>query len=374
MRNTALLFFLGAAAVGQSACGSNSSTKSSTDDGSTGAIGSGGTGAEAGAGDDAISGGNSSGGSSSGSAGSSSGSSGGADSGTADGGRGDASGADAGHHINHVFLIMMENHNWSDIHGSASAPYINNTLLPMSSYCTNYYDNPSAAHPSLPNYLWLEAGGNFGITNDNNPSSDHQSTTNHLATLLTAAGVTWKAYEEDIPGTNCPVVNVNNYAVRHDPFVYFDDVSGNPPSATNVFCKAHVRPYTELATDLSSDSVAQYAFITPNVCDDMHDNCTGDPIAQGDTWLSNNVPTILASSAYKNGGAIFITWDESEGGEVPIGMIVLSPFARGGGYSSATRYYHSSMLRTAQEIFGVTPLIRDAANQPDLSALFSSFP
>jgi hypothetical protein len=60
--------------------------------------------------------------------------------------------------------------------------------------------------------------------------------------------------------------------------------------------------------------------------------------------------------------------------EVPIGMTVLSPLAKGKGYTSGTKYYHSSMLRMVQEVFGLTPLLRDAANQPDLSDLFSTFP
>ncbi len=106
----------------------------------------------------------------------------------------------------------------------------------------------------------------------------------------------------------------------------------------------------------------------------MHDTCAGDAIKQGDDWLKANVPAIKASSSYTSGGAIFITWDESEGGEFPIGMIVLSPLAKGGGYVSSTKYYHSSMLRSVQEIFGVTPLLRDAANRPNLSDLFTVCP
>ena len=71
--------------------------------------------------------------------------------------------------IGHVFVILMENHNWADIKGSASAPYINGTLLPLGSRAENYM-NPTGLHPSLPNYLWLEAGTNFGIRNDSGPS------------------------------------------------------------------------------------------------------------------------------------------------------------------------------------------------------------
>src|SRR6266478_1222936 len=93
-----------------------------------------------------------------------------------------------------VFIILMENHNWSQIKGSASAPYINNTLLPMASHAEQYF-NPPGIHPSLPNYLWLEAGTNFGITNDNDPSLNHQSSTRHLVNVLEAAGLSWRAYQ-----------------------------------------------------------------------------------------------------------------------------------------------------------------------------------
>src|SRR5207302_10443936 len=120
-----------------------------------------------------------------------------------------------------VFIIVLENSDWSDFKGSSNAPYLNNTLLPMASYCEEYY-NPPGLHPSLPNYLWLEAGTNFGILDDNNPSDDHQNTTNHLVTLLKNAGISWKAYQEDISGTVVPLDSRNGYAPRHDPFVYFD--------------------------------------------------------------------------------------------------------------------------------------------------------
>jgi hypothetical protein len=279
--------------------------------------------------------------------------------------------------IKTVFLILMENHNWTDIKGSTSAPYINGTLLPMASHCENYFDNPKAVHPSEPNYIWLESGDNLGITDDSDPSVNHQSTTQHLVTLLSSAGVSWKSYQEDIAAGTCPITSVNKYAPKHDPMVFFDDIVGNPPSSTSATCIAHVRPYGELAGDLTSGTVAQYNFITPNLCDDMHDSfgcATTDAVSNGDTWLSTEVPKILASSAYKDNGALFITWDESEGGELPIGMIVLSPKAKGGGFASNTKFFHSSMLRTVEEVFGVTPLLRDAANQPDLGELFTSFP
>ena len=263
-----------------------------------------------------------------------------------------------------VFIILMENHNWSTIHGSSSAPYINNTLLPMASYCEQYY-NPTGIHPSLPNYLWLEAGTNFGIADDSPPSVHHQSTTNHCVTQLRNAGISWKTYQENISGTTCPTTDSYPYYVKHNPFAYFDDVvSGN--------CTTVMRPFTELATDLANGTVAHYVFITPNICNDMHDSCasTNDPVKQGDNWLAQNVPMILSSAAYQNNGLLIITWDEAGFGDGPIGMIVLSPLAKGGGYYNSLRYTHSSTLRTFQKIFGVTPFLGGAASALDLSDLF----
>ena len=118
----------------------------------------------------------------------------------------------------------------------------------------------------------------------------------------------------------------------------------------------------------------QYVWITPNLCNDMHDSCAGSSIQHGDTWLSEHVPAILNSEAYKDGGALFIVWDEALKGDGPIPMIVLSPFAKGGGYSNTIHYTHGSMLRTFQEIFAVKPLLRDAKVETDLSDLFSVFP
>jgi hypothetical protein len=300
------------------------------------------------------------------------------DGGQNDGGQNDGSGGDAQNdaggpsHVKTVFIILMENHNWSSIKGSASAPYINKMLLPMASHAEQYF-NPPGIHPSEPNYLWLESGQNFKILDDNLPSVNHQSSTQHLVTQMKAAGISWMAYQEDISGTDCPLGNVNKYAPKHDPFVFFDDVTaGN--DAGSAYCISHVRPYTQLTTDLTGGTVAQYNFITPNLCNDMHDNCTGDAIAQGDTWLSTEVPKILAAPSYTNGGVLFITWDESELGDFPVGMIVLSPLAKGGGYSNSIKYTHGSTLRSVQEIFGLTPLLGDAANQKDLSDLFTTFP
>ncbi|HEX4121647.1 MAG TPA: alkaline phosphatase family protein [Verrucomicrobiae bacterium] len=264
-----------------------------------------------------------------------------------------------------VFIMMFENKNWSQIIGSTNAPYIN-SLLPAASYCQQYY-TPPGNHPSEPNYLWLESGTNFGIDNDDAPAINSQNTTNHLVTQLLNAGISWKTYQEGISGVCLPLSIVStNYDPKHDPFVFFDDDTGtnNPMDPYGI---AHVRPFSELAGDLASNTVARYNLITPDLCDDGHD-C---PLSQSDWWLSQQIPMIMASAAYTNNGAIFICWDEGyQQSDGPIGMIVLSPLARGGGYHNSIHYDHGSTLRTFQEIFNVGPFLGAAAYATDLTDLF----
>lgn len=282
-------------------------------------------------------------------------------------------GSDAGAvGIRTVFIILMENHNWSDIHGSASAPYINGMLLRMGAHAEQYF-NPPGNHPSEPNYLWLEAGTNFGVTNDSNPSANHQATTSHLVTQLETAGISWRSYQQGITGTVCPLTPTGHYSPKHNPMIFFDDVT-DTNRASSMHCITHVRPFTELATDLSAGTTARYNFITPDLCHDMHDSCApmNNQIAQGDTWLSSVVPQIMESEAFRNGGLILITWDESERGDFPIGMIALGPTVTAG-YHNSIHYTHGSTLRTVEEIFGV-PTIRAATTASSLSDLIGLAP
>ena len=294
-----------------------------------------------------------------------------------------------------VFIIMMENHDWSAVKGSSSAPYVNGLLSAAggAAWAENY-KTPAGNHPSEPNYIWLEAGDNLGITDDNPPSANHKAVTDHLVTLLEAKGVSWRSYQEDMVAGTCPLTDgaSDGYATKHNPMVFFDDVTdGN--SATSAHCIAHMAPFTQLATDLGAASTtAQYNFISPNLCHDSHGSgfggaCSNTPflgpdlVKLGDDWLAATVPTITDSAAFKAGGVLFIVWDEgsSAGGfgtssDGPIGMVVLSPLAKPG-YSNTLAYTHSSTLKTVSEIFGVTPL-RDAASAStlDLSDLFTTFP
>jgi phospholipase C len=290
-----------------------------------------------------------------------------------------------GPHIKTVFIIMMENHSWSTIKASSSAAYINGTLLPMSSHAEMYF-TPPGNHPSEPNYIWLEAGGALGISTDDPPSMNHQSTTDHLVSQLDAAGISWRSYQEGITDGTCPLNATGLYDPKHNPMVYFDDVT-DTLSPTSAKCIAHMSSFTKLTADLAAGTVARYNFITPNICNDMHGQALGtscqvlltDLVKLGDTFLSSMVPAIMASTSYKDGGAIFILWDEGDepivgtASDGPIGAIVVSPLGKGGNYAGMVQYTHSSTLRTVETIFSL-PFLRDAAAATDLRDLFTTFP
>lgn len=266
--------------------------------------------------------------------------------------------------IQTVFLIVMENQDWSAV---KDAPYIH-SLTEIGAHAEQYY-TPPRLHPSEPNYIWLEAGtncfdGKCYTTDDDVSASNHIASTAHLVAQLQDAGIPWKAYLEGISGQGCPTSSHDRYTARHVGMIFFDDVW----NTGGTYCESHLRPYPELDRDLAAQSVARYNLIVPDVCHDMHD-CT---IAEGDRWLSQEVPKIMGSAAYSSGGAIFITWDEGAGDrDGPLGMIVLSSVAKAG-YANSIHYTHSSTLRTLQEIFGVGPLLADAANAMDLGDLFTA--
>jgi hypothetical protein len=272
-----------------------------------------------------------------------------------------------------VFLILMENHNWGPIKGNPGAPFING-LLAKGAYAEHYY-SPAGIHPSEPNYLWLEAGTNFGVLNDKDPAINHQATKEHLVTLLEGAGRSWRSYQEDISGLDCPLTATKKYAPRHNPVVFFDDVTeGGAVFAAR--CIAHVRPFHELDQDLVEGKVADYNFLTPNLCNDGHNLCTPqfDRLRQSDDWLSVQVPKLLASQAYARGAVVLITWDEGENNsDGPIGLIALGKGVKPG-YSNQVPYTHSSTLRTVQTVLGVSPFLGDAAKATDLSDLFEHLP
>jgi acid phosphatase len=249
-----------------------------------------------------------------------------------------------------VFTIVMENHDATQILGSAQAPYINQ-LAAGNAVAAGYHD--SYVHPSEPNYIWMVAGQNFGILNDSDPNaSDVITSTSHLADQIETAGLTWRSYQENM-GSPCGLTSHGTYAVKHNPFAFFADINGWNGStfAPTSRCTDHIVDYSQFDVDLQSGNLPNYVFITPDMIHDMHDGT----IAQGDAWLAAEVPKILASPQFKNGGVLFLTWDEGSGhGDAPP-FIAISPNAKPG-FVSHVDYDTSSFLKTVQQMLGLETL------------------
>ena len=329
--------------------------------------------------------------------------------------------------VGDVFVIDMENHNLTQpaaltspgaLAGNAAAQYMNSLMTAgnpnaaQASWASNYGNAALGNHPSEPNYLWQEAGSNFGVTNDNDPYKSNgvggsngtggtaQNAAN-LCSLLQAKGVSWKSYAEDTQldgnGTvlpqsqyTVPITSTGgvygggyanayngssqyNYAVKHVGQVFFTGTNGGtlttPDTTTSNPEAKFYAPLQHLTADLSANTTARYNVITPDQFNDAHTALTGGftyhgtsyigdqaNIAQGDNFLSMIIPQIQASQAYKNNGMISIWWDETEGGDTSaftLENIILSPLAKGNAYNSTVGYTHSSDLKSYQELFSV---------------------
>ncbi len=255
--------------------------------------------------------------------------------------------------FSHVFLIVMENQEYGSIIGSGEAPYLN-SLAANYGLASAYY---ATSHPSLPNYLALTGGTTFGVdTNCTDCSVGGPS----IADQIEGSGRSWKAYMEDMPSPCFLGESAGNYVLRHNPFPYYRSIRDNPAR-----CAAHVVPFSQFSADLASNTVPNFVWITPNLCNDMHD-CS---IGTGDSWLKSVVPGILSSSAWRNGGVLFVIFDEgttdagccgnSAGGHVATFIVApgMTP-----GYRSAVPATHYSLLRTTEEAWGLAPLGGAAAS------------
>ncbi|NYJ04996.1 alkaline phosphatase family protein [Petropleomorpha daqingensis] len=308
----------------------------------------------------------------------------------------------------HVFVINLENKGFDETWGSGSAaPYLAQTLRAQGVLLTQYF---GTAHNSLPNYLAQISGqapnpqtqgdcqvyssfvelGTVAPGQAVGQGCVYPADVPTLPGQLVAAGLSWKGYMEDM-GTPCrhPALETpddtqkaevgDQYAARHNPFVYFRAITDSPD------CAARDVDLSALRGDLGSIATTpNLAYITPNLCSDGHDApCVdGRPggLASADAWLRLWVPRILASPAFRRDGVLVITFDESDGpesdsaaccGEGPapntplpgitglgggrVGALVISPFVRPGTWST-TPYNHYSLLASVEELFGLPKL------------------
>ncbi len=265
-------------------------------------------------------------------------------------------GATAG--SNHLVVILMENKSYEQVIGNPNAPYLNG-LLGQGRLFTGYY---AVGHPSLPNYLALTSGDFLGCTSDRCPVGSFAA--ENLFHEMNQAGVSWMAYAESMP-KNCAPYNSGRYAVRHNPPVYFSDLSttGDGTCATNDV------PFGQLATDLTAGALPQFAWITPNLTDDMHNdlatapcalgNAIQDEVCQGDGWLSTTLPGLLSDNG-QNDVTVLVVWDEAFGSASPGGgghvpLLELGPGVPAGS-TNATPLTHYGLAGALAQWFGLPPL------------------
>ena len=262
-----------------------------------------------------------------------------------------------------VVEILLENEDDSSVVGDTTdAPYINHTLIPSGTLYTNYY---AVSHPSLPNYLALVTGDTCGKDGTDNVTPLCSETT--VFNQLSSAGIPAGEYEEN-ESADCSYVadSVNDsdgnsmYAERHDPYGSDSAAEGIFPCGNHTLGTGTASPGVgSLVTALKSSSPPQFAFITPNLCDDAHD-C---PLSSADSWLSSNVPSLL------NAGAdVIVTFDESESDDTNGGGKVMTVQVGPGvtaGAQNSTLYTHYSLLAGVEKYFGL-PLLSNAASATPL--------
>ncbi|MBV8779894.1 MAG: acid phosphatase [Phycisphaerae bacterium] len=245
----------------------------------------------------------------------------------------------------HVVIVMEENQGSGKIIGSANAPYIN-SLASGGAYFSNSH---AITHPSQPNYLDLFSGNNQGITDDS--TTPVQFTTANLGAQLISSGFSFTGYSESLPSagytgdTYSTVQGQNQYVRKHNPWVNWQ--SSTIPQPTNTLPASVNQPFTSFPSNFTL--LPTVSFVIPNEQDDMHHGT----IAQGDTWLKNNIDAYAQWSLTHN-SLLIVTWDEDDSGDTTnlIPTIMYGGMINSGTYSESIN--HFNVLRTIEDMYGTS--------------------
>lgn len=232
--------------------------------------------------------------------------------------------------FDHVVIVLMENENQEQIIGNPNAPYINS----LAKAGANFTNAHGVTHPSQPNYLALFSGSPQGVTDDSCPKTFTNKT--NLASQLIAARFTFTGFSEDMPKVGYTGCSSGRYARKHNPWVNFTNV----PTASN-------QPFTAFPTNFAA--LPTVSFVIPNLCNDDHD-C---PTSTGDTWLKSRLDAYVQWAKTHN-SLLILTWDEDAFRSVNhIATIMVGAKVVPGNYSNTINHY--SVLRTLQDMYGLTP-------------------
>jgi hypothetical protein len=314
--------------------------------------------------------------------------------------------------VDHVVVLVLENESYSATWSPGSAAKYLNSLAKVGAFVPNYF---ATGHVSLDNYIAMTSGvagpqiaptytDCLGLnlwTCTQNVSA--AAATGSIADQVEQAGLTWKQYSD---GTTAPCVHADysstaaadayqgngktsgpgagkDYADRHNAFLYYSNVVGD-----GARCDAHLRPFTDLSADLAAGTVPSYSFITPDTCNDGHDAPCADGrpggLASADAFLAAQVPALVNWLRAHN-GVLFVTFDEGGANDTAgcctggpggmagfggqVGMVVLgSPVAAG---TTATKYDHASLLRTTEDLLGISTHLNNAASATPITGIWT---
>jgi len=260
--------------------------------------------------------------------------------------------------VDHVFLVVLENHGFQQVVGSPAMPYLN-SLASQHSLATNFFAD---AHPSIGNYFMLTTGelesiddAFAGVVTDDN-----------IVRALAASGKSWKSYAQSLPSVGYLGNDVYPYFKHHNPFVYFSDVVNSSAQAQNVV------PFSNLQADVASGALPNLVYLLPDAENDAHDCPTGgsacpdtDKLTAADSWLRSNLDPLINNPALSN-SVFIIDFDEAldsdfshGGGRVPV--VIVGAHVKSG-FQSVTLFQHQSILRLMLDLLKVP-------DHPGLSAI-----
>lgn len=266
----------------------------------------------------------------------------------------------------HVFVVVLENHAFSQVIGSPFMPYLN-SLASAHALATNYFAN---THPSIGNYFMLTTGN----VETNNDAFTGTVSSDSIPRAFAAAGKTWKAYMESLPSVGYTGGDVYPYFKHHNPFAYMTDVLGSSAETANLV------PFTQISSDLGAGTLPNFAFIAPNAEDDAHDCPTGgsacldtDKLTAADNWLKNNIDPLIKSPALSN-SVFIIVFDESldvdlVNGGGKVAMVMAGSHVKAG-FRSSTLYQHQSLLRLIVELLKVSDMPGASATANSMGEFF----
>lgn len=237
----------------------------------------------------------------------------------------------------HIWVVFMENRDYGQVISSPEAPYATQ-LARDHGLATQYY---AIVHGSQPNYIGFFSGATFGVTGGSTPNLPARN----LVDQLEAAHRSWHVYAENYPGDCFNKTTASGgpdgpgtWVRRHTPALAFTDIRKDPVRCANITSFQGFDP-----------AAADFELIVPNLTDSGHDGTT----RQADDFLQSFVPRITSSAAWKQGGVLFIVWDEGkEHGPNRVPLIVVSP-AVPAGTRIARRYDHYSLLATIESAWSL---------------------